>query len=95
MTDSSQRKEQLQTYLYETQLAVLNPQNTGEFHAAIRAGMGLGVVTEEQLAHRFSASRTSIQRWNAGRGAPHPVLRPTVYNYLIECASNILKEFND
>jgi len=63
-----------------------DPEDTAAFHETVRRALEQGTVTEAHLAHAMNASRTSIKRWQEGRNAPHPAMRPGVYAFLRKSA---------
>ena len=65
-----------------------NRNNDELFAEIINEFMAVNIVSEQQLALRFSASLPAIERWKSGAGAPHPIMRESVYKYLIESLEN-------
>lgn len=56
------------------------------FQSLLLAAIKLLDLTDEGIAGRFDTSRPTVNRWRNGSNAPHPALRPAVYEWLLELA---------
>src|SRR6188472_1684449 len=63
------------------------------FHEIMREAFNT-LICEREVAHYFSMSKPSIQRWKNGRNAPHTAVRKTVYNFLIKLIDNRIEIIN-
>lgn len=57
-------------------------QDEALFHVLMRRGIALLDLDDRALAHEFGMSVPSARRWVAGRNAPAPPMRPSVYKRL-------------
>ncbi len=63
-------------------LQTANVADDAAFHNCVSMAFNLIVLSEDELARKFSVSRPSINRWKNGRSAPHPAMRKHVYAWL-------------
>lgn len=83
-------KEQLQNYL--AQLKGGDHQDNHLFYRMILEGRALLGLSDEDFAGELGMDVSSVGRWIALAGAPHPAMRPHVYTYLIEQVQAKMKE---
>lgn len=66
--------------------AVTKNGDKGTFQELLLMAIKLLDLTDEGIAERFDTSRPTVTRWRNGSNAPHPALRPAVYEWLLELA---------
>jgi len=75
---------------FHDSLESVDPEDTPAFHSTILKALELTLVMDEDVAHQFSMSRTSLDRWKNGTNAPHSALRKSVYMWLRERAASAI-----
>jgi hypothetical protein len=66
-------------------------KNDKIFYRTIIKGANLLRITDEDFAHAFGVSRTTVTRWKKKINAPHPLARRVVYAWLKGRAYDYLK----
>jgi hypothetical protein len=66
------------------------PQNTSEFHGILAESESVLCLSDRELARQFTISVPSVKRWRGGVSAPHPVMRPHVYSFLLAMAKGLV-----
>lgn len=59
------------------------------FQNIIQEVIDAEILSKQELAHRFSASVPTIDRWISGAGSPHPIMRKVVYGFLVEILEKV------
>lgn len=59
------------------------------FQNIIQEVIDAEILSKQELAHRFSASVPTIDRWISGAGSPHPIMRKVVYSFLVEILEKV------
>lgn len=53
-----------------------------EFTQLINEALDTGLVSEEELCHMVSFSRSGLNRWRKGQNLPHPTVRNGVEKFI-------------
>ena len=59
-----------------------NPKDTPIFHAVVSQAVEVLDVSHQELAAAFHVSRPTVTRWVNKVSAPHPALRPMIYDWV-------------
>ena len=84
------RRDQLEEY--RVALSAANKQDEMQFHLLVQYGVRLLELSDADLAHDLDMSLPSVARWRDGRNAPHPAMRPFIYQKLSLRASMLLAQ---
>ena len=63
-----------------------DPENesVARFSMTIRKAMEILRLSDRDVAHEFDVRIPTVADWRAGRFAPHPLMRPVVYKWILE-----------
>lgn len=67
-------------------------KNDEDFERILNDVMDLTELAEKDIAHQFSVSRPTVERWRHGKTSPHPAMRPPVYQWLQAQLDNKFKK---
>ncbi len=59
--------------------------NKGVFAYLVKVAIENYDVAPAEIANKFGIDGSTVNRWSAGRNAPHPMVRPLVIDWIREC----------
>ncbi|MFH1066082.1 MAG: helix-turn-helix domain-containing protein [Nanoarchaeota archaeon] len=76
--------KEFESYLAKYGLINANPLSDEYFTGVMQIAIDEYKMPIPDIAREFGVSIVTVERWQKGKGAPHPVLRPSVLEWLIE-----------
>lgn len=67
----------------KTALISVEPNNNRQFMYIVRTVMQELNLTKKDIAHMFTVSIPTVERWMSGENAPHPAMRSCLYRTLL------------
>lgn len=64
----------------------IDPNDDIKFQLVLKKGVELFDLSVKDIAHEFTTSIPTVERWLSGRNAPHPAIRPLIYKWLEDLA---------
>jgi hypothetical protein len=66
--------------------------NDEDFERILNDVVDLTEMSDKDIAHRFSVSHPTVERWRGGKTSPGPAFLPTVYQWLQQQLDNKFKQ---
>jgi transcriptional regulator with XRE-family HTH domain len=83
-------RDAIMNFIAEAEKA-MTASNKATFRRVLLHAIEVLDLTDEEIAHKFGASRPTVTRWRNGANAPHAALHATVYRWLLSAAKARLR----